>query len=202
MFEIFNILYVGTLILPNITLYSDVNYLWPRNPPLEAVTEISMHREWWREDGDGKCKYVGLVVPFNRSWPEIVKTKNTETTIPAESDINKISGRAYLINRKVCSGKADIPIFKVATLPHAEFLTKASMPIHAQDLQGLKDEDKPKWLPQVLERIERVSHHDATAKVFMEYTLANIKIVAETQEAAAKAELSNDAKAQNKGTNN
>ena len=98
---------------------------------------------------------LGLMVPFARDWPETQKYGDIETINPPAPD--KIAGRAFLINRKVCPGKADEAIFRVADRWRSAGKLLEKHHFGAEDLSGMREEYRPKWLPQVLARIERLA---------------------------------------------
>jgi hypothetical protein len=152
----------------NIMLYSDADYIHTDLQNPDSVTAISMHREWWRDES--KCKFLGVMVPFARDWPETIKHGDIETVNPPEPD--KIAGQAFIINRKVCPDKPDEAIFRVAEgwRNQGKLLEKHHFAAH--DLYGMREEYRPKWLPQVLARIERAAQHNGQAKAFLDFTTA------------------------------
>ncbi|KWA83997.1 hypothetical protein WL29_21775 [Burkholderia ubonensis] len=164
MLDILNGLFLAATLLSNITLYSDEDYRFPEQR--ETVTAVSTHREWWREDGNGKCKYTGVMVPFVRDWEQVVKQGELETVLPPEPD--KTVGQAFIINRKVCGDKVE-PVFRTAEIQRtfSGFLYKHS--IAAFDVTEMRPDQRPRWLEQVLRRVERVAAHDEQAKAFLEF---------------------------------
>lgn len=164
MFEFFNGVFLAATLLSNIILYSDQDYPFPDER--DSVVAVSMHREFWREDGNGKCKYTGLMVPYVRDWEEVIKHGEIETVLPPEP--NKTAGHAFIINKKVCGEKVE-PVFRTGLVMRTSggFLYKHSFA--AFDVTEMKVEDRPKWLSQVLARINRVVARDADAKAFVEF---------------------------------
>ncbi|KVP65671.1 hypothetical protein WJ96_04705 [Burkholderia ubonensis] len=162
MLDLLNGVFLAATLLTNITLYSDQDYDFAADR--EAVVAVSTHREWWRDES--KCKYTGLMVPFVRDWEEVVKHGEIETVRPPEPD--KTVGHAFIINRKVC-GDTVTPVFRTAEINRtwSGFLYKHS--IAAFDVTDMRPDQRPKWLEQVLRRVERVSAHDANAKAFIEF---------------------------------
>lgn len=165
MLDILNGLFLAATLLSNITLYSDEDYRFPDDR--ETVTAVSTHREWWREDGNGKCKYTGVLVPFVRDWEQVVKQGDLETVLPPEP--NKTAGEAFIINRKVCGDKVE-PVFRTAEIQRTfgGFLYKHS--IAAFDVTEMRPDQRPRWLEQVLHKVERAAAHDEQAKAFLDYT--------------------------------
>jgi hypothetical protein len=165
--NLLNSLFLAGVMASNITLYSDGDYQFLSSvEDRDAVTAITLHREWWRKDS--KCKYLGVMVPFVRDWPETINHGETETVNPPEPD--KTAGQAFIINRKVCPGQPDEAMFRVADIwrHSGRFLKKHHFA--AQDLYGMREEYRPKWLAQVLARIERVAQRDEQAKLFLHFT--------------------------------
>jgi len=166
--NILNGLFLVGVVASNITLYSDADYIHAEPGNLDSVTAVSMHREWWRDDS--KCKFSGVMVPFARDWPETVKYGDFETVNPPEPD--KAVGQAFIINRKVCPDQPDEAMFRVAEGWRNSGKLLEKHHFAAQDLYGTREEYRPKWLPQVLARIERVAQHDEQAKAFLDFTAA------------------------------
>lgn len=165
MLDLFNIIFLAATLVSNITLYSDSEYLYPKER--ESVVAVSSYREWWRADGKGKCKYTGLMVPYVRDWEEVVNHGDSmETTLPPEPD--KTAGHAIIINRKVC-GESVEPMFRVASLVGVVDGYRTQFPVAVFDVTEMRPDQRPKWLGQVLSRIERASANDATAREFIEF---------------------------------
>lgn len=164
MFEFFNGVFLAATLLSNIILYSGQDYPFPDER--DSVVAVSMHREFWREDGNGKCKYTGLMVPYVRDWEEVIKHGEIETVLSPEP--NKTAGHAFIINKKVCGEKVE-PVFRTGLVMRTSggFLYKHSFA--AFDVTEMKVEDRPKWLGQVLARINRVAANDDRAKAFVEF---------------------------------
>lgn len=164
MLNFFNGVLLAATMLTNIVLYSDQDYPFP--DARDSVVEVSMHREFWRDDGNGKCKYTGVMVPYVRDWEEVVKNGEVETILPPEPD--KTAGHAFIINRKVCGATVE-PVFRTGIVMRRSggFLYKHSFA--AFDATEMRNDERPKWLEQVLLRIERVAAHDEKAKAFVEF---------------------------------
>jgi hypothetical protein len=174
--NVLNGLFLAGVIASNITLYSDADYIRvEQNNHRETVTAISMHREWWRDDS--KCRFAGVMVPFVRDWPLTIRHGDTETISPPEPD--KTAGQAFIINRKVCPGKADEAMFRVADSWRNSGRLLEKHHFAFEDLHGMPEDQRPKWLPQVLARIERVAQHDEDARAFLDFTTAAAKTAGE-----------------------
>ncbi|AOZ08606.1 hypothetical protein [Cupriavidus malaysiensis] len=171
MLDVLNILngvFLVGVVASNITLYADADFIHADQDTLDTATAISLHREWWRDDS--QCRFLGLMVPFARDWPETQKYGDIETVNPPAPD--KIAGQAFLINRKVCPGKADEAIFRVADRWRSAGKLLEKHHFGAEDLSGMREEYRPKWLPQVLARIERLAQRDKEARAFLDFTAA------------------------------
>jgi hypothetical protein len=172
MLDVLNVLngvFLGSAMLANITLYSDADYDVQRTYEIsDNATPISMHREWWRDES--KCKFTGVMVPYAREWPETIRNGEIETVLPPEPD--KVAGQAFVINRKACPDKPDEAIFRVAEKWRNPGFLLEKHSFSAEDLASMRLEDRPKWLAQVLARIDRVAEHDEKVKAFVDFTAA------------------------------
>lgn len=153
-----------------ITLYSSADFESAKR--LDSVVEITFHREWWRDDG--KCTFTGLAVPFVRDWEEVVDNIYSKSVISPKP--SKIAGRAYVINRKLCPGKAPEPMFLVDETVNWNVPLLLGYKIFALNVTAMRDDQRPKWLPQVLARIERVAETDPKAKCFMDFMQDSIRL--------------------------
>ena len=197
--NILNGLFLGSTMLANITLYSDADYEVQRTYEIRDVaTPISAHREWWRDES--KCKFIGLMVPYARDWPETIRNGEIETVLPPEPD--KVAGQAFIINRKVCPGKPDEAIFRGADRWRNPGIFLEKHQITAEDLKGMKPQDRPKWFEQVMARIERVSRNDAQIREFLQFTVMQVKSSNEhTSESEGARDTSNENSASRESTN-
>jgi len=162
--DFLNAVFLAATMLSNIMLYADQDFTFPADR--ESVVEVSMHREWWRADGNGKCKYTGLMVPYVRTWEEVIKQGDDEIVLPPEP--NKTAGHAFIINRKVCGDKVE-PVLRTGVVMRTSggFLYNHSFA--AFDVTEMKPEQRPKWLEQVLHRIDQVAATDQKAKDFTSF---------------------------------
>jgi len=197
--NILNGLFLGSTMLANITLYSDADYEVQRTYEIRDVaTPISAHREWWRDES--KCKFIGLMVPYARDWPETIRNGEIETVLPPEPD--KVAGQAFIINRKVCPGKPDEAIFRGTDKWRNPGIFLEKHQITAEDLKGMKPQDRPKWFEQVMARIERVSRDDAQIREFLQFTVMQVKSSNEhTSESEGARDTSNENSASRESTN-
>lgn len=200
MLNLLNLVYLGAIIAGDINLYSDADYEFPT--VRDAVVQISTYREFWREDGSGKCKYTGVMVPFTRDWEEEVPSQDpaeASTVLPADPET--VVGHAMVINQKICEGKDPEPILRVGadnrtrgTLfggPGGGFYKRSR--VNVSDVYGMKLGDRPKWYDQVFKRIELVAEHDEGAKSFLQATVETRALLATATVAKSPVELATEA---------
>lgn len=166
MFDFANLIFVVGVVASQVQLYSSHDY----KPPAEqdGVVAVSLHREWYREDGSGKCEFEGVMVPFVRDWAVAERRDGfDEVTQPAEPD--KIAGMAFLVNKKVCAGKETELLLrggdKYRLVAGGNFYRKHT--VMATDLLTTPREKQPRWLIQVFDRLERLAPTDAIAADFL-----------------------------------
>jgi len=158
MFEMLNLIYLGATMAANIMLYEDgpATDLYVR---ANKILPVSYHREWWRDDG--KCHFKGVRVAYVRDWELTVNNGYVVTVLPPEPD--KIAGHAFIINKKECPGQEPEAMFRVAeSVDMSKF--------NATELSSMAEDQRPKWLPQVMKTLETASEHHAGAKDFMDFT--------------------------------
>ncbi|EKS9884137.1 hypothetical protein BTK96_001044 [Burkholderia pyrrocinia] len=158
------LLFQGAAMAVTVTLYNGSDITSHYTPEdRDTVIAMQAHREWWRKDSD--CQFYGVMVPYVRDWPETIKHGDIETVIPPVPDTT--AGQAIVFTKKVCEGKADEPIFLVDDVSRAKFKLVKRRQLTASDVGSMRPEFVPKWLPQVVSRIERVAATDPAAKSAM-----------------------------------
>lgn len=180
MLNALNMLYMGVMFVSSIVLYSDADYKFPAE--MDAVVEVSTHREWWRADGSGKCNYTGVLVPFSRDWDEVDDSTYPPTV--REATPNKREGHIIVINKQVC-GDEVTPVLRAGPVHRTYGDFRRKHQVVAQDVTAMSDDNKPKWLGQVLERIERVAQTDKAAASFVAYVAASAESLAANAGAAS-----------------
>ena len=134
-----------------------------------------------------KCRYHGLLVPFERDWEEEMGGFENKTMRPPEP--GKLAGYAIVINKLACPGKDAEFVMNTAThwstapagRPLLELRTFASVGLNPNP------ELRPKWFSQVLRTIEVTAEKDQVAKEFVEFSRVGqemLKAKAETAKAA------------------
>jgi hypothetical protein len=176
MLDILNIIFIGANLLADIALYNSVDTAMP--PLGTGVAEINFRHEGYTlfnlsvpPSEDGKCHYTGLAVPFDRTWDEVVNNGSVEMVLPPEP--GKLVGHALIFNKKTCPGKEPEAMFRVATrflpLMNKSSLQKGYL-THGIQLSNMPADQRPKWLPQVMEAVVKAAEIEPAAKAFLEYT--------------------------------
>lgn len=162
--DIINLFYAGALALSvNLVHLNDI----PFPTELETAVTVEFETAGWGKS----CNYSGLMVPYERDWEEPVSSNfesGMETVRPAEP--GKIEAYAFVINRKVCPDTGEEATLLITDhYPfldhfHERMLTFSSLPAKA--------ENYPRWYPQVIAKISRLSSTNSAAKTFMEFSLS------------------------------
>ncbi len=164
--NILNRVFLSSTLLSSVTLYSDGDYVVQKTDEIRDVANvISTHREWWRSES--KCKYIGVMVPYVRDWPETSVVSEVEVVHPPEPD--KIAGQAFIFNRKICPDVPDEPILRLAEQWRNRGFIYEKRIITAEDLASMRPADRPKWIAQVLGRLRRVAEYDQKVKEFVDH---------------------------------
>lgn len=175
MLDVLNAVYLAVVLFSSITMYpSDTT---PVPTEKDSFVEVSFHREYWREDGNGKCSFKGVLVPYTRTWPEEVRRGEETVILPPEPD--KIAGYVAVINRKVCKGQEPVAIFRAGTpMPVKPFFNPRQINLHtffpAGDMMETPADKIPQWLPQVIERMALLAKSDKKAEQFIEASRAEL----------------------------
>lgn len=167
MFDILNLVFATGVVASSVQLYSSDDYKAPAQR--EGIIAISLHREFYRDDGQGKCEFKGVMVPFVRDWDEVRTGGDSghETVIHADPDTT--AGMAVLVNERICEGKEPEVILrggdKYRLTEGGNFYKKHV--VMATDLPSTPQEQRPRWVAQVLERIARLAASDEVAARFL-----------------------------------
>lgn len=170
MFDFLNAVYLAAILFSSITMYPVGETAVPIR--LDGAVEVRFVREWWRDDGDGKCFYTGMVVPFERTWPEEIERGGEKFVLPPEP--GKIAGYVAVIYRKECKGLETEAILRAGLVRSRTLLFGSRGPqvdkhtfFQAGDMLETPAEKIQPWLPQVIERLERLGEHDKAAKALL-----------------------------------
>jgi hypothetical protein len=169
MFEALNAIYLAAILFSSITLYPTDETLAPTQK--DSFVEMKFHREYWREDGNGKCAYTGVMVPYTRTWPEEVHRGDEVVVLPPEPD--KVAGYVAVVTRKVCKGQEPVAILRAGTTsPRTPFFGSSQFDktrfFPAGDMIESPVDKIPQWLPQVVERMAMLAQTDPKAKAFID----------------------------------
>ncbi|MEX3984321.1 hypothetical protein AB4Y45_35780 [Paraburkholderia sp. EG287A] len=160
-----NAIYLAGAVVGSVILWPDQMYDLHKTPDeRDTVSVISFHPQWYKSDS--KCRYTGVLVPYVRDWPETVRHGDQEEVIPP--DLDHTAGHAIILDKKICPGQADQQVFLVDEVQRNIGRIAVAESFHFSDPAELRPEYRPKWMPQVLQRIQRVAEHDANAKQFFD----------------------------------
>lgn len=180
MFDFLNAVYLAAILFSSITMYPVGETAVPIR--LDGAVEVRFVREWWRDDGDGKCFYTGMVVPFERTWPEEIERGGEKVVLPPEP--GKIAGYVAVIHRKECKGLETEAILRAGIVRSRTLLFGSRGPqvdkhtfFPAGDMLETPAEKVQPWLPQVVERLERLSEQDKVAKAFLTASASELATV-------------------------
>ena len=158
-------IYIAGALVGSVILWPDQTYPLHKAPEeREMVEVVGFHPQWYK--ADSKCHYTGLIVPYVRDWPETVRRGQEEEVLPP--DLEHTAGHAVILDKKTCPGKEDEQVFLVDAVERNFGALGGGTDFHFDDPDTIKPEYKPKWLPQVMQRIERIAEHDANAKELLE----------------------------------
>lgn len=180
MFDFLNVVYLAAILFSSITMYPVGETAVPVR--LDGAVDVRFVREWWRDDGDGKCFYTGMVVPFERTWPEEIERGGERVVLPPEP--GKIAGYVAVINRKECKGLETEAILRAGIVRSRTLLFGSRGPqvdkhtfFPAGDMLETPSEKIQPWLPQVVERLEHLSVQDKVAKAFLTASASELATV-------------------------
>lgn len=161
LFEFLNVLNVSsTLMLAGVHALAGLNIhaaeTYNYGPELEVAREFRGKPHMWNAEHKG-CRFSGVMVPFSRTWEEKLMRGSDEVVSPPMPD--KLLGHAILLNRKQCGDAAPVKIMRVGAEPRSlgfQRMVEGKMVI-TYDLGEMTRDQLPPWLPQVMERLEKLS---------------------------------------------
>lgn len=155
-------IYIAGALVGSVILWPDQTYPLHKAPEeREMVTVVGFHPQWYK--ADSKCHYSGLIVPYVRDWPETINAGRSDEHV-LSPDLDHTAGHAVILDTKTCPGKEDEKVFLVDAIERNFGALGGGTDFHFDDPDTIKPEHKPKWLPQVMERLQRVAVHDDHAK--------------------------------------
>lgn len=123
-------------------------------PSLKVVTAMPYKRHFLRDEG--KCKFDGVVVPWERTWPVPAQSGDDGSQNMLAPEPGKIAGYASVIYQRTCPNAAPESILHVGIQGTGVFAKPVIMPansVGAQDVMDTPVGNQPQWLPQVIERL-------------------------------------------------
>lgn len=184
MFELVNLVFsLGLLTAQalNITLHTQKDVILP---PMGQVALIELSSAPYvlvrlrPKTEEERCRYTGLVAPYERTWEEETESFGIKTVHLPEP--GKIAGYAIVVNRKDCEGREPEPMFRVSTHYRTLFNSDKLMEgatLVSVDLAGLPEEKRPKWVAQFLETTLIAAESNPYAKEFMAFSEQTLKRV-------------------------
>lgn len=164
--------------LSDVTLPQQLDQIAPIEMSSAAYVSIRVRPKTEEE----RCRYSGIVVPYEQLWEERTTSFGIETVTPPQP--GKIAAYAIIINRKDCEGRQPEAMFRVATHWPTMFnggaLGEGAQYVALQ-LGSLPESARPKWVPQAMEKLAEAAKSDPVAKEFMRFTEASVKAVAEAK---------------------
>lgn len=173
----------------NMHLYAEGDYPFPKE--LDVAVPVSMYREFYRDDGKGKCKFKGLLVPVAREWPLITKTEDTEIIQPPEPDKTYATG--FLINQRICKDKEPEAVMHVGYWHRTTGTFYDLTSIRTTNLKivvkpGDKPPELPQWAEQALNRVARVATQgNPDAQAFLTFSAADLHLLRAAKQVQADA---------------
>lgn len=164
MFGVLDLIFATGIAASGVSLYASEDY----KPLPDAPVAVSFHREFYRDDAN--CEFKGVMVPFVRDWDEVRTMGDGDHEVVQKADPSTVAGQAFLITQKVCEGKASEAILRGGDkyrLTHEGNLYRKHVLV-AADLLTTPKEQQPKWLGQVLTKLEGIASTNEVAAKFLE----------------------------------
>jgi len=176
MFDFASLIFTIGVVVSQVQLYSSHDYKPPADQ--DGVVAVTLHREWYRADGSGKCEFKGVMVPFVRDW-DVVQNRDGMDEVVQRAEPGKIAGMAFLVNEKVCEGAEPEKLMrggeKYRLVAGGNFYKKHT--VMASDLLTSPKEQQPRWLIQVFDRLERLAPTDPVAAQFLQVSAREIAFI-------------------------
>lgn len=148
----------------NVVVRADEDILIEKDVKVYAVSMTEQAPMW-----TDKCKYDGVMVEYARDWEE--EDRHTGFVRPPEPD--KPIGYALILTEERCPEKEARPIFNTDSKFFTPLFGKAYVireggPMDTRDYMSQREEDRPKWMPQVLRTIEAEADRNPAARSFLD----------------------------------
>ncbi|MBF6618037.1 MAG: hypothetical protein ITG07_15080 [Candidimonas sp.] len=117
-----------------------------------------------------RCEYDATSVMYARDWTRV----DEATGAKWEAEPGELAGVAYLAYKEYCPGKPAQDIFMVGgnayrNVANGKYLIRDGHSVEVGDYFGMKPEDRPKWMSQVIRTIERETPKNPAARTFLEH---------------------------------
>jgi len=167
MLDALNVIFIAANIAAqtlNVVARADEDILIQKDVKVYAVSMTEQAPMW-----TDKCKYQGVMVEYARDWEE--EQLSTGIILPAEPD--KPIGYALILTKERCPEKEERQIFNVGESPSSPFFGRKHVlregnPVDTRDFVSMKEEFRPKWMPQVLRTIEAEAPKNPAAHHFLD----------------------------------
>lgn len=169
----------------NVVARADEDILIQKDVKVYQVSMTEQAPMWTK-----KCKYEGVMVEYARDWAE--EQPSTGIILPPEPD--KPIGYALILTKERCPEKEERQIFNTDSKFFTPLFGKAYVireggPMDTRDYWSQKEEDRPKWMPQVLRTIEAEAPKNPVAQHFLDEIRARTATVGVTAPLGAMPEL-------------
>lgn len=124
------------------------------DPSLDTVIAMPYKRHFLRDEG--KCKFKGVVVPYERTWSVPAQGGDGSSQAMLAPEPGKIAGYASVIYQRTCPGATPESILHVGIQGTGVFAKPVIIPAYsvgAQDVLDTPVGNRPEWLPQVVKRL-------------------------------------------------
>jgi len=148
----------------NVVARADEDILIQKDVKVYAVSMTEQAPMW-----TDKCKYEGVMVEYARDWEE--EQLSTGVILAPEPD--KPIGYALILTKERCPEKEERAILNVGDSPSSPFFGRKHVlregnPVDTRDFESMKEEYRPKWMPQVLRTIEAEAPKNPAAQHFLD----------------------------------
>lgn len=174
--QIIDLFFAIVVAVVNVNLYHFEDTPFPTTLDTVAYVQFTEDEGFFSYFGDPyqKCRYLGMLVPYERDWTEVEGRNGTEFV--REPELGKIEAYAVVVNRKVCPGQDPEPVLLIANDYPAPWLKNFhERTIAASSPDNANPDNVPKWYPQAVRRIYEAVDTNPEAKKFVEFNLALAK---------------------------
>lgn len=146
---------------------------------LHSATPATYKPYIYRNDQD--CVFSAFVVPYERTWPEEMRDGEDVRILPPEP--GKVAGYTAVVYKKTCPGQMPQSVLRAGRQSTVTgtgtiftrafssdkttyFMNSWDHAVNSQEMTAL-DQAVPKWWPQVVARMIRLSETDAKVKAML-----------------------------------